>query len=91
MHLKHVTYVLHSHPEELQEGCFQRSDVSVLSSARGHGRADSSLFSLNYEKVIVTVPSMLVDRAVFFNTCEVVFIFKTCDSLWPIYSMFMTL
>lgn len=58
--------MLHSHPEEMQEGCYQRSDVSGLSSASGHGRADSSLFSLYYEKVIVTVPSMLDDTAIFF-------------------------
>jgi len=50
----------------MQEGCFQRSDVSGLSSFSDHGRADSSLFSLHYEKVIVTVPSMLDDRAFFF-------------------------
>jgi hypothetical protein len=44
----------------------QRSRVSGLSSASDRGRADSCLFSLHYEKVIVTVPSMLDDGAVFF-------------------------
>jgi len=38
------------------------------------------LFSLHYEKVIVTVPSMLDDRAVFLFTCEFVFVFKIFDS-----------
>lgn len=68
----------------MQEGRFQRSDVSGLSSASDHGRADSCLFSLHYEKVIVTVPSMLDDGAVFLFTCEAVFVFKIFDSHWPI-------
>ena len=71
----------HSHPEEMQEGCFQRSGFSGLSSASGHGRADSSLFSLHYGKVIVTVPSMFDDRAVFFLLVE---LFSFSRYLFPI-------